>query len=210
MSEHRDDAVSSGLYEGDVDADPIRQFDRWFQDALAVRPTDANAMTLATATRDGGPSARMVLLKGYDQRGFVFFTNYESRKGRELAANPSAALVFYWPELHRQVRVTGDISRVTPAESDAYFNSRPLGSRVSALASRQSAVLGGRDELERAFAQVMEQYGDGEPPRPPYWGGFRVAPKTIEFWQGRPDRLHDRLCYTRQPEGFWRIERLSP
>lgn len=210
MSEHRGDAVSGGLYEGDVDANPIRQFDRWFQDALAVSAADANAMTLATATRDGHPSARMVLLKSYDQRGFVFYTNYESRKGRELAENPCAALVFYWPDLHRQVRVTGEVSRVTPAESDAYFNSRSPGSRVGALASRQSAALGGRDELERAFAQVMERYGGGEPPRPPYWGGFRVAPQTIEFWQGRPDRLHDRLCYMRQPDGSWRIERLSP
>jgi pyridoxamine 5'-phosphate oxidase len=205
----RDYALMS-LSESDVDADPIVQFTRWFEQALAGEITEPNAMTVATATRDGIPSARMVLLKGFDERGFVFYTNYESQKGRELAENPVAALVFHWVELHRQVRVAGVVERVSAEESDAYFQSRPRGSRLGAWVSHQSAVLTGREELEVRLAALVAQYGEGEIPLPPYWGGYRVIPASVEFWQGRPSRLHDRLRYSRQPDDSWRIERLSP
>jgi pyridoxamine 5'-phosphate oxidase len=205
----RDYALMS-LSEGDVDADPIVQFTRWFEQALAGEITEPNAMTVATATRDGVPSARMVLLKGFDERGFVFYTNYESQKGRELAENPIAALVFHWVELHRQVRIAGVVEKVSADESDDYFQSRPRGSRLGAWVSRQSSVLTGRDELEIRLAALTEQYGEGEIPLPPYWGGYRVIPASVEFWQGRTSRLHDRLRYSRQPDGSWRIERLSP
>lgn len=205
----REYAVAS-LNEGDVDADPLVQFTRWFEQALAAAIAEPNAMTVATATRDGVPSARMVLLKGFDARGFVFYTNYESQKGRELAENPRAALVFHWVELHRQVRVFGAVEKVLAEESDAYFQSRPRGSRLGAWVSRQSSVLHGRDELETRLAALTEEYGESDIPLPPYWGGYRVIPASVEFWQGRPSRLHDRLRYTRQPDGSWRIERLSP
>jgi pyridoxamine 5'-phosphate oxidase len=205
----RDYALMS-LNEGDVDADPIVQFTRWFEQALAGAIAEPNAMTVATATRDGIPSARMVLLKGFDARGFVFYTNYESQKGRELAENPVAALVFHWVELHRQVRVAGAVERVSAEESDAYFQSRPRGSRLGAWVSHQSTVLTGREEIEARLAALTAQYGEGEIPLPPYWGGYRVIPASVEFWQGRPSRLHDRLRYRRQPDGSWRIERLSP
>ena len=210
MPDGPDAAASAVLNEGDADPDPLRQFDRWFHEALEASTADAHAMTVATATPDGQPSARMVLLKGYDARGFVFYTNYESRKGQELAANPSVALVFYWPELHRQVRVTGRATRVGAEESDAYFRSRALGSRIGAWASPQSRVVDGRQELDRRFAELMEQYQDGEAPRPLYWGGVRVVPQVIEFWQGRANRLHDRLRYTLDRDGTWRVERLAP
>jgi pyridoxamine 5'-phosphate oxidase len=205
----RDYALMS-LGEGDVDADPIVQFTHWFEQALAGEIAEPNAMTVATATRDGVPSARMVLLKGFDARGFVFYTNYESKKGRELAENPIAALVFHWVELHRQVRVVGAVERVSAEESDAYFQSRPRGSRLGAWVSHQSTVLTGRDELETRLAALTAQYGEGIIPLPPYWGGYRVIPSSVEFWQGRPSRLHDRLRYRRQPDGSWRIDRLSP
>jgi pyridoxamine 5'-phosphate oxidase len=205
----RDYALMS-LGEGDVDADPIVQFTRWFEQALAGEIAEPNAMTVATATREGIPSARMVLLKGFDARGFVFYTNYESQKGRELAENPVAALVFHWVELHRQVRVAGAVERVSAEESDAYFQSRPRGSRLGAWVSHQSTVLTGREEIETRLAALTAQYGEGEIPLPPYWGGYRVIPASVEFWQGRPSRLHDRLRYRRQPDGSWRIERLSP
>jgi len=202
-------ADGAGLREADVDPDPIVQFQRWFADARATGDPLPEAMNLATATRSGIPSARMVLLKGVDARGFVFFTNHESQKGTDLAENPRAALVFYWAKLGRQVRVSGTVSRVTSEESDAYFRNRPLESRLSAAASAQSAVIPSRDVLEAQLEQLRRQY-DGDVPRPAFWGGYRVAPESIEFWLHRENRLHDRLRYTRQPGGTWRLERLAP
>ncbi len=200
------------LDEAAVAPDPIAQFSRWFDEALHAAITEPNAMTVATATRAGVPSARIVLLKGFDARGFAFYTNYESAKGRELAENPVAALVFHWAELQRQVRVTGAVERVPHDESDAYFQSRPRGSRLGAWASAQSAVLAGRAPLEERMAALEMEYADAGAaiPLPPFWGGYRVAPAAVEFWQGRPSRLHDRIRYTRGPGDAWRIERLSP
>jgi pyridoxamine 5'-phosphate oxidase len=206
----RKEYTGGGLSEADVDADPIRQFQRWFEQALATNLPEPNAMTLATATPDGQPSARVVLLKAFDAGGFTFFTNYDSRKGQEIGANPRAALLFFWPELQRQVRIEGTVERVTEAESDAYFRSRPLGSRLGAWASRQSEVLANRSELEERLQALMRRYADGDAPRPPNWGGFRVRPLCLEFWQGRPDRLHDRLRYRWIEGEGWRLERLSP
>lgn len=193
----------------DLDPDPFTLFARWYALAQERACHDPSAMALATATPDGRPSVRMVLLKGFDARGFVFYTNYESRKGRELARNPFAALVFYWPDLRRQVRASGRVVRVSDTESDAYFATRPLGSRLSAVVSPQSAVIGSREELERRAAELVAAAPAG-PPRPPYWGGLRLVPEEFEFWQSRPDRLHDRFRYTLRPEGGWRIERLAP
>ncbi|HEY7330576.1 MAG TPA: pyridoxamine 5'-phosphate oxidase [Gemmataceae bacterium] len=210
LPEMRKEYTWSDLYEADVAADPLRQFEKWFQEAIAAKLPEPNAMTLATTTPDGQPSARMVLLKGFDASGFTFFTNYESRKGRELATNPRAALLFFWAEFHRQVRIEGTVERVSEAESDTYFRSRPLGSRLGAWASAQSEVIASRAVLEERVREAMQRFPDGEVPCPPNWGGYRVVPLSIEFWQGRPDRLHDRLRYQRiQPSG-WRIERLSP
>jgi len=189
--------------------DPIRLFQEWFDAALHAGLKQPNAMTLATATRDGKPSARIVLLKGFDQRGFVFFTNYESRKGRELAKNARAALVFYWEPLGTQVRITGRVSKVTAAESDAYFGSRPLGSRFSAAVSRQSRVIGSREKLEHRLAKLKAQYPEDGPPRPKHWGGYRVRPDEIEFWQHGEFRLHDRIRYRRRGSA-WVADRLSP
>ncbi|HWJ22211.1 MAG TPA: pyridoxamine 5'-phosphate oxidase [Gemmatimonadaceae bacterium] len=199
----------ASLGEGDVAADPIAQFLAWFDDAQAAELREPNAMTLATATPDGAPSARIVLLKGVDERGFVFYTDYRSRKGDELAANPRAALVFHWAELERQVRVTGTVARVSREESEAYYRTRPVGSRIGAWASHQSRPIAGRAELEAREAELARRYADGDVPLPPHWGGYRVAPETVEFWQGRPSRLHDRLRYVRE-DGGWRVERLSP
>ena len=199
-----------GLSEADMDADPIRQFEAWFQHAEAANLPEPNAMTLATATPEGQPSARIVLLKAYGPFGFTFFTNYESRKGRELTTNPRAALLFFWPELQRQIRIEGTVERVAEAESDAYFASRPVGSRLGAWASRQSEVIPGRDGLEARVRELAERYAESEVPRPSFWGGFRVRPLAVEFWQGRPDRLHDRLRYVLGETGRWRLERLSP
>lgn len=197
------------LREAEAHADPVRQFEAWFADAVAAQVMEPNAMTLATASRDGVPSARIVLLKGVDTQGFVFFTDYRSRKGAELTENPLAALVFLWKEIERQVRVTGSVSRVTLAESEAYYRSRPLGARLGAWASHQSTVLASRDELEARLRDVSARFVDGDVPLPPHWGGFRVIPDEIEFWQGRPDRLHDRLRYQREQSG-WSMSRLSP
>lgn len=206
----RQEYTQGSLTESDLDPNPFRQFARWFQQAAESGALEPNAMTLATASAEGAPSARMVLLKDFDEQGFVFYTNYHSQKGRELAENPRAALVFYWAALSRQVRVVGDVARVTREESLTYFRQRPVGARLGALASRQSQVIPNREVLERRVAELTSQYAEGDMPLPEDWGGYRLAPRTFEFWQGRPSRLHDRLRYTRQPEGGWVIERLSP
>ena len=210
LADLRKEYMLHGLSEDEVDADPIRQFAVWLDAAIAADHPEPTAMTVATATPDGAPSARMTLLKGLDARGFVFYTNYESRKGQELAANPRAALIFFWVLLERQVRIEGRVERTAPEESDAYFHSRPLGSQIGAAASPQSQPVPDRATLERRFAALEAEYAGGEVPRPAHWGGYRVIPETIEFWQGRPSRLHDRLRYTRQPGSAWRMERLAP
>jgi pyridoxamine 5'-phosphate oxidase len=198
------------LVEGDVDPDPIVQFRAWYDEAARGGVAESNAMALATATTEGRPSVRIVLLRGIDERGFSFFTNYESRKAREIEASPFAALVFFWHELERQVRVEGRVERVSALESDGYFRSRPKGARLGAWASPQSRVIAGREALESHFRQLESECLDDDVPRPPNWGGYRVVPDSIEFWQGRPNRLHDRLRYTRTARGGWLIERLAP
>jgi len=223
----------TGLRRSDLEADPIVQFKKWFDQASGARASgrvrgffirlykrlllasgaellDLTAMTLATADKLGRPSGRVVLLKGVDQRGFIFYTNYESRKGQELVENPQAALVLYWPDQERQVCIAGEISQLPAAESDAYFRTRPHGSRLAAWASKQSATIKDRAALEEKWRQMEAQYANREIPRPPFWGGYVLSPARMEFWQGRPNRLHDRFCYTRQPNKTWLIERLSP
>ena len=209
LAELRNDYARGSLDEQHVDADPIRQFQLWFQQALDAQVPEPNAMTLATADGQGQPSARIVLVKGADERGFVFFTNYESRKGHDLAINPRASLLFYWIELERQVRIEGKVEKTSAQESDAYFASRPLGSRIGAWASEQSRELPSRTLLEEREKAFAERFGDN-PPRPPQWGGYRLVPAKIEFWQGRPSRLHDRILYVRNADAGWQISRLAP
>ena len=210
IADLRREYARTRLDERDVSHDPIVEFARWFAEVQESQLPEANAMTLATATAGGAPSARIVLLKAFDQRGFVFFTDYRSRKGIELEENPRAALVFYWGELERQVRITGAVTRTSAEESQEYFRSRPLGSRFGAWASHQSRVIAGRAAIEADLREIEARFAAGEVPLPPHWGGFRVAPDAIEFWQGRENRLHDRIRYARQRDGAWRIERLSP
>jgi pyridoxamine 5'-phosphate oxidase len=197
------------LLESDVDAHPLDEFRRWYADAEAAQIRAPNAMALATSTTDGAPSVRMVLLKGVGEEGFVFFTGYVSRKARELEANPSAALLFYWDPLGRQVRVEGGVERLPEEGSDTYFATRPRGAQLAAAASRQSAVLASREELDAHVARLEQIYGGGEVPRPAHWGGYRLVPRAYEFWQHRADRLHDRLRYRQDGDG-WLLERLSP
>ena len=204
----RQEYMHAGLAESDAAADPLEQFALWMQAALAHKLPIANAMTLATMTPEGTPDARIVLLKGVDRGGFVFYTNYDSAKGRQLAAHPLGCMVFFWVELEREVRVTGRIAKVSARESDEYYASRPLGSRLSAWASDQSSPVAGRKTLEDALAAMESRHG-ANPPRPPHWGGYRLIPQTMEFWQGRANRLHDRLLYKREGEA-WTVVRLAP
>lgn len=208
ISDLRQEYMRSGLSETQADPDPIRQFERWFEDALRAQVPLPNAMSLATVTASGAPSARVVLLKGVERGGFLFYTNYLSRKGRELERRAAACLLFLWSELERQVRIDGTVEKVTAEESDAYYATRPLGARLSAWASAQSETVDKRAVLESAMEEARRRHGE-RPPRPPHWGGYRVVPQEIEFWQGRSDRLHDRLRYRRKGEK-WTIERLSP
>src|SRR5688572_16178274 len=233
MADLRREYSLGGLNRQELDANPLNQFQNWFGQASAARqgcrwrkigialfklwhailghaPADVNAMVLATTTRDGQPSARTVLLKGVDERGFVFFTNYDSRKGQELSENPTGALVFYWPDLERQVCVAGTVTKLPAAESEAYFKSRPKGSRLAAWASNQSSVVPDRDALERQWCEMEARFPGEEIPCPPNWGGYVLSPNRFEFWQGRPNRLHDRFRYLRQADNSWAIERLSP
>jgi pyridoxamine 5'-phosphate oxidase len=223
----------AGLRRSDLQPDPLAQFRKWFDQASGARASgrlrkffvrlyksllmasgaeqvDVNAMTLATVDKEGRPSARVVLLKGVDERGFIFYTNYRSRKGQDLAGNPQAALVFYWPDLERQVCVAGEVSQLPPAESDLYFKSRPRGSRIGAWASNQSEVVADRAVLEKKWEEFETKYPGPEVPRPAHWGGYVLVPSRVDFWQGRPNRLHDRFRYTRRPDKSWNIERLCP
>ena len=232
IADMRREFEAGGIDRADMDADPLRQFQVWFDAAAATsggrfrkfcvdifkafaalfgaKSIEANAMSLATVGGDGQPSVRTVLLKGVDSRGFVFYTNYSSRKGREISENPSAALVFYWPEMERQVCVAGEVSQISREESEAYFRTRPRASRIGAWASDQSAVVSGRGELEEKFREIEKRFAGKEIPIPPNWGGYLLKPARIEFWQGRASRMHDRICYTRDEKGQWRVERLSP
>jgi pyridoxamine 5'-phosphate oxidase len=210
VADIRREYALAGLSEENLAADPIDQLRLWLDQASEAQPGDFTAMVLATADRDGRPAARVVLLKGLDERGLVFYTHYESRKGQELLENPRAALVFYWSALERQVRIEGTVEKVSREESESYFVSRPRGSRLGAWASPQSRPIASRDELEERVTAAAERFADGDIPLPDDWGGFRVRPESLEFWQGRPSRLHDRLRYGRVPGGGWKIERLAP
>ena len=207
----RQDYTKDGLREIDLETNPFKQFKTWFDQALNAQLPEPNAMTLATSTMEGKPSARMVLLKDFSDRGFVFYTNYLSHKGQELATNPQAALVFWWAQLERQVRIEGKVCQISPQESDEYFHSRPINSQLGAWVSNQSQIVNSREVLEQRQEELIVQYEGQIIPRPPHWGGFRVVPTEIEFWQGRPSRLHDRLLYRLQEDNNkWLIERLSP
>jgi len=208
VADLRQEYMRAGLSEAHADRDALRQFEAWLQEAVSAGLPLPNAMTLATASARGVPSARVVLLKGVERGGFVFYTNYFSRKGRELDARPEASAVFLWSDLERQVRVEGRVEKVSPQDSDAYFATRPLGARLSAWASQQSERVADRPTLEESLKEMRNKYGEA-PPRPPHWGGYRLLPAQVEFWQGRADRLHDRLLYRRHANG-WRIERLAP
>ena len=199
-----------GLRRADLNPDPLAQFNQWMQQALDAKLTEPTAMTLATAGKTGRPSARVVLLKGVDERGLLFFTNYASRKAQELAENPNAALVLYWAELERQVRIAGTVSKASREESGKYFQSRPRGHKLGAWVSNQSEIIASREVLEKRLAELEAKYPDDNVPLPPYWGGYILSPTEIEFWQGRPNRLHDRFRYIRQSGGAWVIERLAP
>jgi pyridoxamine 5'-phosphate oxidase len=205
----RKDYSQASLSENDVNPDPIKQFAKWFDEAVKAKIPEPNAMGVATATANGRPSSRILLIKEFNEKGFVWFTNYASRKGQELLDNPYAALLFHWVELERQVRIEGRVEKIAANESDVYFQSRPLLSRVGAHASSQSHPITSRSVLEEQFAQVEKQLGD-HPPRPEHWGGYRLIPDSIEFWQGRPSRLHDRILYTKLGDGTWLIQRLQP
>ena len=209
IADIRKEYTSETLLENDVATHPIQQFQKWWEQAITSDILEPNAMTLATASADGLPSARIVLLKGFDQAGFVFFTNYKSFKGSQLEENPKACLVFHWKELERQVRITGLVEKIAEAESDAYFDSRPIGSRIGAWASPQSQVIESREWLEKEFDKEKDRFGNNVQ-RPPHWGGYIVKPVMIEFWQGRFSRLHDRIQYTLEENGTWKIERLAP
>jgi pyridoxamine 5'-phosphate oxidase len=209
LADIRRDYKLQSLNEEDVALDPFAQFDRWWHEAVISHIDEVNAMTLATASKQGIPSARIVLLKGYDINGFVFFTNYKSHKGKEMAENPYASLVLFWKELERQIRIDGVIEKIDAAQSDAYFQSRPAGSRIGAWASPQSTVIENRKVIESNFLQLEEKFGCENIPRPEHWGGYLVKPVSIEFWQGRSSRLHDRIRYTKN-EHHWKIERLAP
>jgi pyridoxamine 5'-phosphate oxidase len=210
IAEIRKEYTLHGLNEAEVEKDPMIQFEHWWTDAVKSEILEVNAMTLATASADGLPSARIVLLKGFHKTGFQFYTNYESFKGRQLVENPRACLVFFWKELERQIRITGLVEKVSREDSDHYFFSRPAGSRIGAWASPQSEVIKNSEWLDQRVDQFKSKFTEGEIPRPPNWGGYLVRPVTIEFWQGRPNRLHDRLQYTLQENGSWIIERLAP
>jgi pyridoxamine 5'-phosphate oxidase len=211
IADLRQNYTLAGLTETDLDSNPIQQFALWFDQALAADLIEPNAMTLATATAEGKPTARIVLLKGFNEQGFVFYTNYGSQKGQQLIANPYAALVFLWDKLERQIRIEGQVEKLSADESLAYFHSRPKASQLGAWTSAQSQVIPNREVLEQKLVSLQEQYsGDATIPLPEHWGGFRVIPNRIEFWQGRPSRLHDRLVYDLQMDGNWSISRLSP
>lgn len=209
IADIRNDYKMAALNESDLAADPYTQFDRWWTEAINSQIDEVNAFTLCTTDASGMPDGRIVLLKGYDRNGFVFYTNYQSAKGQQLADNPYATLVFFWKELERQVRITGNVEQVSPEESDAYFQSRPLKSRIGAIASKQSAVIPSRHQLEERFEALSEAHREKDPERPAGWGGYRVQPYKVEFWQGRRSRLHDRLCFSIE-NGAWAISRLSP
>lgn len=210
LADLRREYASRALDERDAHADPIQQFTVWFDEALKAQLIDVNAMTLATASAKGEPAARTVLLKDFDAQGFVFYTNYDSAKGRDLAENPRASLLFFWAELERQVRINGSVTKTTTAESDEYFHKRPFESQIGATISPQSRRIGSRAELEQRYAEYAAKYKDAIVPLPASWGGYRVTPDVIEFWQGRTSRLHDRLIYTRQADGSWSRARLAP